>query len=181
MPNHHAVTDYAPPVLRAPSPPSSVGSERPPAFDSDPDIRLSSEDFERGIVDTLGLYKQRREEIEAEKDPLIPYPNSEQDRKRRYEEAMRFLRRKVAEVIDDELVDRTLLRGSQVGFEPQPSSNDIDTIMRSLMNSNISPDTPVTDGPWLITSNPLPTDNPEGMLLVTGDLDNKANGYDVHK
>jgi hypothetical protein len=46
---------------------------------------------------------------------------------------MRNLRQKVHELEEDELFERTLLRGSQAGLEPQPSSGDIDVIMRSMM------------------------------------------------
>jgi len=46
---------------------------------------------------------------------------------------MANLRKEVRKLEEDELFERTILQGSQIGQEEQPSSNDIDVIMRSMM------------------------------------------------
>ena len=38
---------------------------------------------------------------------------------------------------EDDLYEQTLLRGSRAGLEPQPSTNDIDTLMRSMMGPSM--------------------------------------------
>ncbi|KAF4577232.1 hypothetical protein EYR40_009405 [Pleurotus pulmonarius] len=156
MPNANSsvITDYAPPVIRAPSPPSSVGSDKVLLPDlPDPDKDLTPAELERKIEESLGLHRQRHEEILAEEDPLIPKPKTEAEEKERYQKAMEFLRRKVAEIVDNELVDQTILRGSRVGLEPLPSSTNIDTIMRNMMNTSLGGQTAdVTPGPWMAPS-----------------------------
>lgn len=81
-PNSSVITDYAPPVIRAPSPPSSVGSDRVLLPDlPDPDKDLTPAELERKIEESLGLHRQRHEEILAEEDPLIPNPQTEEEKK----------------------------------------------------------------------------------------------------
>ncbi len=79
-PNSSVITDYAPPVIRAPSPPSSVGSDKILLPDlPDPDKDLTPAELERKIEESLGLHRQRHEEILAEEDPLIPKPKNEEE------------------------------------------------------------------------------------------------------
>lgn len=52
-----------------------------------------------------------------------------------YEWVMRDLRKRVAQLEEDELVEQTMLRGTQIGEEQLPSSNDINAILQSLMGS----------------------------------------------
>lgn len=73
---------------------------------------------------------------------------------------MRKLRRAVQDLEENELFEQTLLRGSRIALEEQPSTNDIDSIMRSMMpgsnatNANTaqaqytSQNAHITDGPW---------------------------------
>jgi hypothetical protein len=71
---HH--TEYAPPVLRAPSPASSVGTayaEDQTSF-SDSEHHLSQTAFEKKWEDRLELDKPRKEELMANLRPLIPRP-----------------------------------------------------------------------------------------------------------
>jgi len=79
---HH--TEYAPPVLRAPSPASSVGTayaEDQTSF-SDSEHQLSQGAFEKKWEDQLELGKPREEEEVANKSPLItrPLPGSPDER-----------------------------------------------------------------------------------------------------
>lgn len=75
-----------------------------------------------------------------------------------FEVVMKRLRDRVKQLEDDELFEQMLLRGTQVGLE-QPSSDDIDGIMRSLMSTSVeappptSPLIPVT--PWSPTLPPI--------------------------
>ena len=47
---------------------------------------------------------------------------------------MRSLRWHVQEVERDAMIEERMLCGSQVALEPQPSSNDINKIMQSMMS-----------------------------------------------
>ena len=48
---------------------------------------------------------------------------------------MHNLRAQVRKLQEDEIFERTLLQGSNIVEEQQPSSGDIDAIMRSMMGS----------------------------------------------
>jgi hypothetical protein len=75
MSNQHH-TEYAPPVLRAPSPTTSVGTAYPEdqtSF-SDCEHQLSQAAFEKKWEECLGLGKPRRGEDFANISPLIPRP-----------------------------------------------------------------------------------------------------------
>jgi hypothetical protein len=77
MSNQHH-TEYAPPVLRAPSPTSSVGTTYPEdrtSF-SDSEHQLGQAAFERKWEERLELGKPGREEELANISPLIPRPPS---------------------------------------------------------------------------------------------------------
>ena len=50
-----------------------------------------------------------------------------------YESILASLRAEVRNLEENELVDRTLLRGSRAALEELSSSNDIDVIMKSMM------------------------------------------------
>jgi hypothetical protein len=51
---------------------------------------------------------------------------------------MSNLRQAVAQLEENELFEQTLRRGSQAALQIQPSTNDIDTLMRSMMDSSIN-------------------------------------------
>jgi len=73
LPTHTHLTEYADPVLRPPSPASSVGTAYPPdqtSF-SDSEFQLSGSAFDRKCLDRIGLHLPRQDERDAEKDPLI--------------------------------------------------------------------------------------------------------------
>lgn len=81
------------------------------------------------------------------------------------EKIMKNLRVKIQELEEDELFEQTLLRGSQIGQETRPSTNDIDVLMKSMMTTGISltegsgaqifgraARETLTDGPWISTN-----------------------------
>jgi hypothetical protein len=82
------------------------------------------------------------------------------------EKIMKNLRAKIRQLEEDEVFEQTLLRGSQVGLETRPSTNDVDALMKSMMGSGLSltegrtgkifgraADETLTDGPWNISQN----------------------------
>jgi hypothetical protein len=68
------------------------------------------------------------------------------------------MRSKIRQLEENELFEQMLLRGSQAGLERQPTTTDIDVLMRSMMVSPpsttaIAPPpnaTGVTKGPWSV-------------------------------
>ena len=67
------------------------------------------------------------------------------------------MRSKIRQLEENELFERMLLRGSQAGLERQPTTTDIDVLMRSMMVSpqktTIAPQhnaAGVTQGPWSV-------------------------------
>lgn len=48
------------------------------------------------------------------------------------------LRRAVAQLDENELFEQTLRRGSQAALEIQPSTNDINTLMQSMMCPSVT-------------------------------------------
>ncbi|TFK70966.1 hypothetical protein BDN72DRAFT_794669 [Pluteus cervinus] len=185
-PNQHH-TEYAPPVMRAPSPASSIGThyEIDQTSLSDKESIIGQEDFENKWEDRLQLRNPRKEEEEAENSPLIPRSNNPTEMRAMHEQIMRSLRWEVQQLEENELFEQTLLRGSQVGMESLPSTSDIDTILQSMMttDSNTSINTikdpdedvamrvngtsppAVTDGPWNRTTPP--------SIFTTGKRNNR--------
>ena len=76
---HTADPAYAPPVLRAPSPSSSIGTN----YDSDKttefESSMSDAEFARMCEDNLQLGRPRSDEIAACKDPLLARPHSKEE------------------------------------------------------------------------------------------------------
>jgi hypothetical protein len=77
-----------------------------------------------------------------------------------YDHIMTRLRSEVRQLEDNELFEQMLLRGSQAALERQPSTTDIDALMRSMMftpqnstigrQSNRQQVAGVTSGPWSV-------------------------------
>lgn len=69
-----------------------------------------------------------------------------------YDRVMHSLRFQVHQLEENELFEQALLRGSQAALEQQPTSNDINTLMRSMMSSTIQNNdansTTIANGPW---------------------------------
>ncbi|KAH9947627.1 hypothetical protein B0H21DRAFT_708373 [Amylocystis lapponica] len=129
---HAAGPQYAPPLLRAASPSSSIGTQYGPD-DTDPtDITKPQEEFDRFVEQNLRFDSPLVQEDEANKDILIR-PKSHEEEQEMHRKAMAYLRTCVRQLEEEELFEQTMFRGSQVAQEQQPSSNDLDVIMRSLM------------------------------------------------
>ncbi|KAF5360595.1 hypothetical protein D9756_005041 [Leucocoprinus leucothites] len=163
FPHPYQNPEYAPPVLRAPSPASSVGTTYGPdqtSF-SDSEQQLSQPAFEKKWLAKLELDKPRKEEEEANESPLIPRAESKEEEHAMVERIIKNLRVKIRQLEEDELFEQTLLRGSQVGLEARPTTNDIDSLMKSMMGTGMSlaegpsgkifgraADETLTNGPW---------------------------------
>ncbi|KAF9464111.1 hypothetical protein BDZ94DRAFT_1308132 [Collybia nuda] len=134
MPPHQP--EYAPPVLRAPSPASSVGTSygADQTSFSDSEHQLSQTAFERKWEERIGLGNPSFEEETANLGPLLQRSIAgSSEEKERFNKILVSLRREVQELEDNELFEQALLRGSQVALEQQPSTGDIDALMRSMM------------------------------------------------
>ncbi|KAK2465400.1 hypothetical protein APHAL10511_002754 [Amanita phalloides] len=158
MPTNMHITEYAPPVLRAPSPASSVGTVYGEDQTSLSDLELSDEALAKKYEELLDLHKPRKEEEAAILPVLLERPEKgSQEEQELYEKVMLSLRRQVRELEENDLFDQMLLRGSQAGLVQPPSTNDIDKLMRSMMGSNVqatssfqrSEAVNVAPGPWL--------------------------------
>lgn len=79
LPHPYQNPEYAPPVLRIPSPTSSVGTTYGPDQTSFSDTELSQPAFENKWLAKLNLNKPRKEEEEADEDPLILRPKSKEE------------------------------------------------------------------------------------------------------
>lgn len=66
---------------------------------------------------------------------------------------MANLRMQVRLLEENELYEQTLLRGSQAAMEPQPTTNDINSLMQSMMVSPTSISSPKTLSRRLSNSN----------------------------
>ncbi len=70
-------------------------------------------------------------------------------------EILNRLRRQVQELVENEMFEQALLKGSQAGFEHQPMTRNLDAIMRSMMpgTSNLpqhySNNANISNGPWI--------------------------------
>ncbi|KAJ6584067.1 hypothetical protein DFH09DRAFT_266018 [Mycena vulgaris] len=148
--------EYADPVIREPSPASSVGSVYGPdqTASSDSESIIDQPAFERKWEDRLDLRRATREEELADADPLVPRPSGALEERVLSERIVRNLRAKVEELEENELFEQTMLRGSQAGLEDHTIPSDIDSLMRSMMGSSsalaadASANATVTNGPW---------------------------------
>jgi len=147
--------EYANPVIhRMPSPTSSVGTVY--GLDetalSDTEYKLSDSAFARKCEEQMELYIPRKEETEADQDPLLTIPQSggmplrisereldHVEERLLYDHVMGNLRQAVAQLEENELFEQTLRRGSQAALQIQPSTNDIDILMRSMMSGDNMP------------------------------------------
>ncbi|KAH7885404.1 hypothetical protein F5I97DRAFT_2074469 [Phlebopus sp. FC_14] len=152
MPNpqliHTADPAYASPVIRAPSPASSVGTAYGPDETSLSDAELSQEEFERKCAAKLKLDAPKVEEEKKSHPILIDPPPNPAEEKVVFEAILRGLRNRVQQLEEEELFQKMLLRGSQAGLE-QPSEEKLDALMRNLMEiSTDNNDRHTSDGPW---------------------------------
>lgn len=82
---HSGDPAYAPPLLRAPSPSSSIGTDYGPDETTPEEKQKSQSEFVKAIQDRLRLNDARPEETAANSDPLLPKP------KDAHEEAGEFI------------------------------------------------------------------------------------------
>ncbi|KAJ7601045.1 hypothetical protein C8J56DRAFT_767774 [Mycena floridula] len=161
MPHGANHPEYASPVMRAPSPASSIGTtyaQDRTSF-SDSEYSLNQQTFVRKWENKIGLRDPRPAEQETSIGPLLPRlpMDNSADEQILFDKIIHDLRGRVQDLVDNELFEQTLLMGSQVGFEHQPETDDIDAIMRSMMLSSKKPsssqniynnDPNISQGPW---------------------------------
>ncbi|KAJ7836350.1 hypothetical protein B0H14DRAFT_2794300 [Mycena olivaceomarginata] len=157
--------EYASPVIRDPSPASSVGTVYGPDQTPSSDEELDQAAFERKwdyeVAGALHLHKLTAEEEAANKDPLIARPSTAAEERHLFEKTLLNLRTKVEELEDSELFEQTMLRGSTAAMEEETIPKDIDALMLSMMPggpalhstskstlpADSTADATVTDGP----------------------------------
>ncbi|KAF8912095.1 hypothetical protein CPB84DRAFT_1841794 [Gymnopilus junonius] len=126
-PTHTHHTEYADPVVRPPSPTSSIGTAY--AEDQTSEEELNAEKEVLVMIPVAlpgGGHKMVRAwDLEHKLNPA--------DSKVIFESIMTSLRAEVAQLQENELFEKILLRGSKAALETQPSTNDIDALMRSMM------------------------------------------------
>ncbi|TCD70169.1 hypothetical protein EIP91_004639 [Steccherinum ochraceum] len=147
---------YAPPVLRAPSPSSSIGTDYGPDETSIADLEMSPEDFKLMVEAELALNQPRPEETLACAEPLLPKPAGPLAERTLFLQVMQNLRAQVKKLQEDEIFERTLYHGFNAPEEQQPTSNDIDAIMRSMMGEPATSSRVATEPP----GSPLPILSP---------------------
>jgi hypothetical protein len=150
--------EYADPVIREPSPASSVGTVYGPDQTTSSDEELDQADFERKWEAKLNLRLPTKAEEDAElHDPLLPRPSTAVEEQEQFQRTLNKLRAAVEELEENELFEQTMLRGSQAALEEEMIPNDIDTLMLSMMggssrittaDSSANANATVTDGPW---------------------------------
>ncbi|KAF9262871.1 hypothetical protein L218DRAFT_928440 [Marasmius fiardii PR-910] len=138
MPSTQHHVEYPQPLsVGPPSPATSVGSRHPDdaTSNSDSESILPQHLFERKWMDKIGLGRSREEELRANRDPLLtrPQPDSEEERLL-FQTVLENLRKEVRSLGEDEIFQRTLLRGSVAALHEPTLTSDIDSIMRGMMS-----------------------------------------------
>ncbi|KAH9480810.1 hypothetical protein JR316_0007410 [Psilocybe cubensis] len=221
-PTHVHHTPYADPVVRPPSPASSVGTTYPAdqtSF-SDSEAQISQPAFERKHMMEIELHLPRKEEMRADKDPLVdlnallpmsmgggavggrPVRLGERkldpsEERVLVDKILSSLRSEIAKLEEDSQFEEILRRGSKAALEEQPSTNNVDLLMRSMMamgpsfglTTGISDSSlglgqtqaqrvaPVmTDGPWNNFGGTLATPAPDSFLSGTTAGKRSRNG-----
>ncbi|KAJ2926307.1 hypothetical protein H1R20_g10787, partial [Candolleomyces eurysporus] len=140
MPGHHphGTTVYAPPVTcRAPSPASSIGTLYDDDATSDTELDMKQSEFERFCEEKIKLRHPRPEEERADKDVLITDKARGQGGEAEqalFERILANLRAEMKRLDEEEIYERAMMKGSQIGLEYQAPTTDIDRIMRSMMS-----------------------------------------------
>ncbi|KAI0917436.1 hypothetical protein AcV5_007920 [Taiwanofungus camphoratus] len=181
MPQFHQILtggpQYAPPVLRAPSPTCSIGTAYGDDATSLSDKDLDQDEFERKCEDRLRLNMPRPEEIEANIDPKLPRPKTATEEKVMFERVMNNLREQVQRLEENDLFEQAMFRSSQVAPQQQSSSDDIDTIMHSLMSSAFGPSAQIAGRPGLqggVSRTPWSADLATEQYIAEGGTDSSV-------
>ncbi|KAN0087483.1 hypothetical protein V8E55_006104 [Tylopilus felleus] len=164
MPNapliHTGDPAYASPVIRAPSPASSVGTAYGPDESSQSDSELSPEAFEQKWSSKLKLGGPRIEEELMSFSALIqPLPQNQMEEKMFFDVILRGLRARMQHLEEEEILQQMLRRGSQIGLEQSPSDDNIDNLMRSMVALSTAETHQISDGPWKGESRNLSNDS----------------------
>ncbi|CAL1712929.1 unnamed protein product [Somion occarium] len=135
--------EYAPSLVRPPSPSSSIGTDYGPDETTPEESAKSPEQFSRECEARIMLTVPRPEEEEANKDILLKRPKTQIEEREMHRTVMENLRNAVRKLQEDELYEQIMLRGTQVTNVQQPSSNNIDVIMQSIMGPPTTSTSPV--------------------------------------
>ncbi|KAI0365692.1 hypothetical protein BV20DRAFT_1124748 [Pilatotrama ljubarskyi] len=147
---HPTDLPYVPTIMRAPSPSSTIGTDYGQDETDFVDSELPERDFVRKCEEMAGINRPRPEEEEANRDPLVhPRPLRQkltpQEEKQMFEHVMHNLRAAVKQLEEEELFEHTAVKSAAVALDdPTPSSEDLDEIMRSLMDLSAGPSTTTT-------------------------------------
>ncbi|KAJ3517922.1 hypothetical protein NMY22_g13857 [Coprinellus aureogranulatus] len=102
---------------------------------------MSEKEFARFCEEKIKLNHPRPEEERAQREPLIRDPargKGGDAEHALYERIVASLRAEIKRLEDEEIFERALRKGSQIGLEQQPPTSDIDKIMRSMMGPGFS-------------------------------------------
>ncbi|KDR72675.1 hypothetical protein GALMADRAFT_228948 [Galerina marginata CBS 339.88] len=162
IPTHTYHTEYAQPALRPPSPASSVGTAYGADQTSfiDSESQLSQVAFEK-LEEKMKLNAPCGKELSADREPLMMVPAvpgqiqgavdvkmvrvterklNPIEEKVLFERVMTTLHAEVANLHENEVFEQILRRGSKAALETQPSTNNIDALMRSMMGQGLIED-----------------------------------------
>ncbi|KAL1692538.1 hypothetical protein GGG16DRAFT_89945 [Schizophyllum commune] len=159
----HAAYDQG--LGRAASPADSIGTKYAEDQTTYSEDEMDSETFERRVMQQIRLDQPRPQE-EAIRSPLIPRPP--EIKEFHLQQNYNALSQRVQKLQDDAVFERILLRGPRFALdsvEVQPTSDDIDTLMRNMM---VAPDTSerqrMTRGPWSENSTLNPSQQANQVL-----------------
>ncbi|KAG0703785.1 hypothetical protein DFH29DRAFT_915074 [Suillus ampliporus] len=140
---------YASPVIRPPSPASSVGTAYGPDETSLSDSGMCQDAFERKWIASLRLDEPKHEEVHNLKDVLIIPPSDPREQKLLFEDILHGFRQRVQQLEEDEIFQHTATNGSQIGKEQLPSADNVDTLIQNMMGTSIcNGASHIQDGPW---------------------------------
>ncbi|KAI0826840.1 hypothetical protein BC628DRAFT_1372064 [Trametes gibbosa] len=137
---HPADLPYVPTIMRAPSPSSTIGTDYGQDDTDFADAELSENEFVRKCEEMAGINRPRPEEDEANRDPLVhPRPLRQkltpQEEREMSEHIMANLRMAVIQLEEEELFEQTMVKDASVALDdPTPSSDNLDDIIRSLID-----------------------------------------------
>ncbi|KAG1852001.1 hypothetical protein C8R48DRAFT_676256 [Suillus tomentosus] len=160
---------YASPVIRPPSPASSVGTAYGPDDTSLSDSGLNQDVFERKWIANLRLDEPKHDEVHNLKDPLIICPSDPQEQKLLFEEILRGFRQRVQQLEEDEIFQQAVINGSQIGKEQLPSADNVENLIQNMMGTSIGNEAShIQDGPWNRRNTTHATSTSSSMRTAAG-------------
>ncbi|OSD07325.1 hypothetical protein PYCCODRAFT_1402874 [Trametes coccinea BRFM310] len=136
---HPTDLPYVPTIMRAPSPSSTIGTDYGPDETDFADSELNENEFARKCEEVVGIHRPRPEEEEANRDPLLYARHMRPkmtpiEEKQLFDQVMTNLRAAVKQLEEEELFEQTAVQNAAVALDdPVPSSENLDDILRSLM------------------------------------------------